>query len=78
MEAMVVEFDTFDSHPSFLLNGDVGTGCLRVAFQQVSPCTSLLFLCVQGRYNLRDHGASLFFHDWGECPSSGLLFGGRM
>ena len=33
MEAMVVEFDTFDSHPPFLLNGDVGTGCLRVAFQ---------------------------------------------
>ena len=37
MEAMVVEFDTLDSHPPFLLNGDVGTGCLRVAFQQVSP-----------------------------------------
>ena len=32
MEAMVVEFDTFDSH--------LGTGCSRVVFQQVfSLCT---------------------------------------
>ncbi len=31
-KAMVVDFDTFDSHPPFLLNGDVGTGCLRVCF----------------------------------------------
>ena len=68
MEAMVVEFDTFDSHPSFLLNWDVGTGCSRGVFQQVSPCTSLLSLCVQGRCNLRDHGTSLFFHDSGEYP----------
>ena len=68
MEAMVVEFDTFDSHPPFLLNGDVGTGCSRGVFQQVSPCTSLLSLCVQGRCNLRDHGTSLFFHDSGEWP----------
>ena len=61
MEAMVVELDTFDSHPPFLLNGDVGTGCLRVVFQQVSPCTSLLFLCAQGRCSLRDHGAFSIF-----------------
>ena len=46
MEAMVVEFDTLDSHPSFLLNGDVGTGCSRVDFQQVfSLCTPAFPLC---------------------------------
>ena len=80
MEAMVVEFDTFDSRPSFLLNGDVGTGCLRVAFQQVSSCTSLLFLCVQGRCNLRDHGASPIF-SWLRRVSLILISsfsGGRM
>ena len=79
-EAMVDDFNTFDSHPPFLLNGDVGTGCLRVAFQQVSPCTSLLSLCVQGRRNLRDHGTSLFLSRFGRVPLilASLLFGGRM
>ena len=66
MEALVVEFDTFDSHPPFLLNGDVGAGCLRVDFQQVSPCTSLIFLCVQGHCSLRDHGGFLYLSMIGE------------
>ena len=58
MEAMVVEFDTFDSHPFVPTQWGLRDS---VVFQQVSPCTSLLSLCVQGRCNLRDHGVFPIF-----------------
>ena len=77
MEAMVVEFDTFDSHPPFLLNGDVGTGCLRVAFR-FSLYIPAFPLCTKPLQPKETTGLSLSFHDWGECPFFLPLFGGRM
>ena len=74
MEAMVVEqFDTFESHLPSLLNGDGGTGCSRVTFQQGFSLYTPAFLRVQGRYNLRDHGFRFPFTIRESSPHSCLL-----